>query len=96
MPFHSLHHHDLFPENDEVIVAMVQAGYGIGVLPEYRIRSNLESQNLKVIPIRENVDFPYGVLYRDLPKREDMVFFLKEAEKILLMHGAENCGIITK
>lgn len=93
---HSLHHHDLFPENDEVIVAMVQAGYGIGVLPEYRIRSNLESQNLKVIPIRENVDFPYGVLYRDLPKREDVVFFLKAAEKILLMHGAKNCGIITK
>lgn len=80
---HRLHHRDYVVENDPTILSLVMSGYGIGVMPGYRIPENYRSLGLSIVSIKENIDFPYGVMYKRESKNELMVFFINEVRGYL-------------
>ena len=49
-------------------------------LPEY-----IDELGLVIILIKENVDFPYGVMLKEGPQDEKIEYFIKEAGKKLRM-----------
>lgn len=57
---HHRHSHDIECEDDLVCIALAQAGYGITVLPEYKIPSKVPG--CVKVRLMENESFEYGVL----------------------------------
>ena len=84
---HRLHHPDFFIEDDRVCLSLAGAGYGVAVLPGYRIPEYYQTLGLTCIPIRENADFPYGILYKTLPPEKEMAVLLQGMEKKLRGQG---------
>lgn len=78
---HRLHNNDFMIEDDRVCLSLAGAGYGIAVLPGYRIPEYYRMLGLKCIPIKENVDFGYGVMYKALPDEKHLDVFIAETEK---------------
>ena len=80
---HRLHHRDFFIEDDRVCLSLAGAGYGAAVLPGYRIPEYFEVLDLSCIPILENEDFPYGILYKDLPPEKKLTLLVREMARKL-------------
>lgn len=89
---HRLHHRDFFIEDDRVCLSLAGAGYGVAVLPGYRIPEYFDVLDLSCIPIRENVDFPYGIMYQNLPPEKKLDIFIREVEKKLKRRWPEGGG----
>ena len=78
---HRLHNNDFMIEDDRVCLSLAGAGYGIAVLPGYRIPEYYRMLGLSCVPIVENVDFGYGIMYKSLPAEKHIDAFIGEAEK---------------
>ena len=78
---HRLHHRDYITEDDRACLSLAGSGYGVAVLPGYRLPEYIDELGLVIIPIKENVDFPYGVMLKEDGQNERIEYFIKEAGK---------------
>ena len=71
---------DIVCDNEQICLALIKAGFGVSILPEYRIPKDLDA-SLCLKPIIENESFNYGIISgSDNPLIED---FIKEYENII-------------
>ena len=71
---------DIVCDNEQICLALIKAGFGVSILPEYRIPKDLDA-SLCLKPIIENEPFSYGIISgSDNPLIED---FIKEYENII-------------
>ena len=60
LALHQTHVKDIECDSAEICAALVQAGYGITILPEYKIAAQVKG--CEKVPIIENEPFGYGIL----------------------------------
>ena len=71
---------DIVCDDEQICLALIKAGFGVSILPEYRIPKDLDA-SLCLKPIIENESFNYGIISgSDNPLIED---FIKEYENII-------------
>ncbi len=68
--------HDRFVDCENDGFPLVQAGYGIMVVPEYCIPPNIDTLGMTAVPISDFEKFSYGVLYKSGPDIELREFVL--------------------
>jgi len=61
---HKGYQNDIICDNEEICFSLIKAGFGIAVLPQYRIPRKLDDK-LLIIPVKENEKYTYGLLLPD-------------------------------
>lgn len=56
---HSSRHADMIVDSEDMVTSMVEAGYGIGILPEHAIL-----KGIKTFVVDPNQEVSYGIIYR--------------------------------
>lgn len=72
--FHVQDHADLICENEAVSMLMAKCGYGVCILPDILIPSDLK--DLKVLPIRDVQKLDYGITFRHNNMEQQIQYFL--------------------
>lgn len=72
---HSQTHFNIVCENDQVGILLAKSGYGVAILPEFCIPTNLT--DLITIPIAsENYQMDYGIAYHKNTKADYIKYFI--------------------
>lgn len=62
-------------ENDQVGILLAKAGYGIAIMPEFCISSDIK--DIVTIPIQEQETMEYGIAYQSKPKEKYLKYFIE-------------------
>lgn len=79
LAIHHEHSLDIECEDEQSCISLVSAGYGISVLPDYKIPSNIVG--CKRVHIKEAQPYGYGVLTRNAPNKplvDDFIMIIKK------------------
>ncbi|GAU75606.1 LysR family transcriptional regulator [Fusibacter sp. 3D3] len=63
-------------ENDQVAILLAKADYGIAILPEFCIP--IDTKDIVIIPIQEQVTAEYGIAYQSKPKEKYIQYFIEK------------------
>ena len=79
---------DIVCDDEQICLTLIKAGFGVSILPEYRIPKNLDS-SLSIKPIIENEPFNYGII---LGNNDNPLIngFIKEYENIIRNYRFNN------